>query len=189
MTGIDVRVATEADAAGLASVYHSAYRENRRLGFPAKAESVTEAEVHAWIREHTVFVATNEDDQSERDVVGGVRLEGTSDDVVKCSRLAVHEEYKGTGIGSRLLDCAETEVLERGEDTIRLTTPAEHPFLPDWYASRGYEVVGPYPLEYRDYDEVVMEKRLESGGAEPAVDTASSPDHRTTPRSGRSDRQ
>ena len=45
-----------------------------------------------WIREHTVFVATIEDDPSERAVVGGVRLEGTSVDVVKCSRLAVHEE-------------------------------------------------------------------------------------------------
>ena len=162
MTGIDVRVATEADAAALASVYHSAYRENRRLGFPAKAESVTVAEVERWIADHLVLVAVEDgrDSGASAEVVGGVRLETIDDGVVKLSRLAVHEHSKGTGIGGRLLDRAEAAVRECGRDTIRLTTPAEHPFLPDWYASRGYEVVGPYPLAYRDYDEVVMEKRL-----------------------------
>ena len=40
-----VREATTADADALARVYRSAYRENRRLGLPADAESVTADEV------------------------------------------------------------------------------------------------------------------------------------------------
>lgn len=150
-----IRRATPRDAKRLAAVYRSAYRENRRLGFPAKAESVTEEDVSAWIRQHRVYVATVDDE-----VGGGVRLEVTDSDRVKLSRLGVHERWKGEGIGGRLLDYAEKMVREWGHDTIRLTTPEEHPFLPDLYRRRGYEKTGAYPLAYREYDEIVMEKQV-----------------------------
>ena len=150
-----IRRATTADAEDLAEVYRSAYRENRRLGFPAKAESVTEREVSDWIREYRVYVAT-----VEEEVVGGVRLEVTDSERVKLSRLGVHENWKGKGVGSRLLDYAEEAVRDCGHATIWLTTPGEHPHLPDFYRGRGYEKTGEYPLDYRDYDEIVMEKRL-----------------------------
>ena len=157
MTTPRVRSATPEDADRLAAVYRSAYAENRRLGFPTKAAFATGADVTEWMEQSRVYVAT----VRER-VVGGVRLEATDEDRVKLSRLAVHEDWKGEGIGSRLLDRAEAVVREWGYGTVWLTTPPEHPFLVDVYRSRGYEVTGEYPLEYRDYDEVVMEKSLAS---------------------------
>lgn len=156
MTESDITRATVTDAEELAAVYRSAYRENRRLGFPAKAESVTEHEVADWIRDADVYVAT-----VDGTIVGGVRLETVNDDRAKLSRLGVHEEWKGKGIGSALLDRAENAARESNSARIRLTTPEEHPYLPDFYRRRGYEKTEPYPLDYREYDEIVMEKRLE----------------------------
>lgn len=155
MNGLQVRRATAADAGALAAVYRSAYAENRRLGFPAKAESATAGEVSEWIRESRVYVA-----EDGGEVVGGVRLEATGEDRVKLSRLAVHERRQGEGVGGRLLDRAEAAVRDCGYATVWLTTPGEHPYLPALYRGRGYEEAGPYPLPYREYDEVVMEKRV-----------------------------
>jgi GNAT superfamily N-acetyltransferase len=150
-----IRRAISADAEELAEVYQSAYRENRQLGFPAKAESVTEREVSEWIEEYRIFVVGIEDE-----VVGGVRLEATDPDRVKLSRLGVHENWKGEGVGSSLLDYAEDAVRDWDYDTVWLTTPEDHPYLPDFYRRRGYEKTGTYPLEYREYDEIGMEKQV-----------------------------
>lgn len=155
MTEPQIRQAVASDADELARVYRNAYRENRELGFPAKAESATKREVRTWIRENFVHVATVDDS-----VIGGVRLEATEPERVKLSRLGVHERWKGKGVGSRLVTSAEEEIRERGCATVWLTTPEEHPYLPDVYRRRGYEKTGTYPLEYRSYDEIVMEKRL-----------------------------
>jgi len=152
---VSIRRAEAADAEPLAAVYRSAYRENRRLGFPAKAESATSETVGEWIAEHQVYVAT-----VDAEVVGGVRLEETAPERVKLSRLAVRADCKGDGVGSRLLEHAESVARNHGYATVRLTTPEDHPYLPEFYRSRGYEVTGEYPLEYREYDEVVMEKRV-----------------------------
>ena len=155
MSDIQSRRATVTDADALARAYRSAYRENRELGFPAKAGSATEDEVAEWIREHRMYVAATDDE-----VVGGVRLEATDDDRAKLSRLGVREEWKGEGIGSRLLDRAERAVRECERTTVWLTTPEEHPHLPEFYRSRGYEATEPHPLDFREYDEIVMEKRV-----------------------------
>lgn len=155
VTDLAIRRATAGDAADLGAVYRSAYRENRELGFPAKAGSATAEEVAGWIREHTVLVGTVDDE-----VVAGVRLEETDPGRVKLSRLGVHEDWKGEGIGRRLVDRAEALARDRGADVLRLTTPEDHPFLPDWYRRRGYEDAGEYPLDYREYDEVILEKSL-----------------------------
>ncbi|WP_231186517.1 GNAT family N-acetyltransferase [Haladaptatus sp. DYF46] len=150
-----IRRASVTDAETLVDVYHSAYRENRELGFPAKAESVSESDIAEWIRTNRVYVAEGDDG-----VVGGVRLETTDEDRVKLSRFGVHEDWKGEGIGSRLLEYVEDVVRADGYATIWLTTPGEHPFLPDLYRRRGYEKTGEYPLDFRRYDEIVMEKRV-----------------------------
>ena len=157
-TGMDeltIRRADAEDASRLAEVYHSAYRENRALGFPAKAESVTPSTVADWIAAKQVFVA-----RVEGKIVGGVRLEETDPGRLKLSRLGVHEDWKENSIGSQLLDHAESVARDQGRETIWLTTPETHPYLPEFYRSRGYEPAGEYPLDYRDYDEVIMEKRL-----------------------------
>jgi len=79
---------------------------------------------------------------------------------VKLGRLGVHEDWKGEGVGSRPLDHAETLVREWGHSTVRLTTPEDHRYLPEFYREGGYAVTAPYPLDFREYDEVVMEKRV-----------------------------
>ncbi|NHN58038.1 MULTISPECIES: N-acetyltransferase [Halorussus] len=86
----------------------------------------------------------------------------TEDDAdrVKLGRLGVREDRKGEGVGGSLLDRAEDAARNWGYDVVRLTTPEDHPYLPDLYRRRGYEKTGEYPLEYREYDEVVMEKRV-----------------------------
>lgn len=155
MDDVRIREAVTEDADALAATYRDAYRENRELGFPAKAESATTEEVRDWIRNHRVLVA-----ETEETVVGGVRLDKIDDETVKLNRLGVREGWKGMGVGSRLLERAEESARARGSETIRLTTPENHPFLVEFYRSRGYTVTGEYPLEYREYDEVVMEKTL-----------------------------
>lgn len=156
MTEFDVRPATPEDADALAAVYRSAYRESRELGFPMKAASVSREEILEWLEESQVHVAS-----AGGEVVAGVRLDVTDPDRVKLSRLGVHDDWKGEGIGSRLMAHAENRVRKQGYGTIWLTTPEDHPYLPEWYRRLGYEKTGPYPLEYRDYDEIILEKQLE----------------------------
>lgn len=156
MGDVTLREATPDDAEALAAAYRDAYTANRELGFPAKAGSVTAEEVAGWIRDHWVFVA-----ESDGEVIGGVRLERVENGVAKLSRLGVRERWKGEGIGSRLLEHAERAARESGRATMRLTTPGEHPFLPEFYHAHGYEIVDDYPLSFREYDEVVMEKSLD----------------------------
>lgn len=155
MSAVEIRAAVESDSDGLAAVYRNAYRETRELGFPMKAESVTDDDVAEWIRTYRVYVAT-----VDGELIGGVRLEETESTRVKLSRLGVHERWKGEGIGSRLLEYAEDAMRECGYDAIWLTTPGEHPYLPEFYRQRGYKKTGPHPLEYRSYDEIKLEKRL-----------------------------
>ena len=152
---LNVREASTGDADRLAAVYRNGYQENRRLGSPAKAESVTGETVSEWIQPAHVFVGT-----VRTDIVGGVRLEATDSDAVKLSRLGVHPEWKGQGIGSELVEFAAAWVREAGYATIWLTTPEAHPYLPEFYCERGYERTGDYPLEYRDYDEIIMKKEI-----------------------------
>lgn len=152
---VTIREASPADAQRLAEVYRSAYAENRALGFPASAESATASEVAEWIADHTVFVAV-----VESAVVGGVRLTEPEPGRGKISRLGVHDNWKGQGVGRDLLDHVERVCRDRGYESVRLTTPAEHPFLPELYRSRGFEKTGAYPLDYREYDEIVMTKPL-----------------------------
>jgi len=164
MTDVDVRRAVVDDARQLAAVYRTAYARNEELGFPAKAGSATAETVREWIREHSVYVATIEaNDAGDGDdrIVGGVRLQRTEPDRMQLSRLGVHQDWKGQGLGSRLLDPAEAFARDAGCESIWLTTPPEHPFLPDLYRARGYEKADEWPLEYREYDEIVMEKQLD----------------------------
>jgi GNAT superfamily N-acetyltransferase len=156
MPDVEIRDAITAEAERLAAVYRRAYAENRRLGFPAKAGSATAADVRAWISDYRVAVAT-----VDGDLVGAVRLERTDAAHVVLSRLAVDEGWKGEGVGTHLLEHAGRLARSWGYDAVQLTTPEDHPTLPDWYRRRGYERVGDYPLAYRDYDEILMEKRLE----------------------------
>jgi ribosomal protein S18 acetylase RimI-like enzyme len=158
MNAPHIRQATSQDAERLEDVYHSAYRENRELGFPAKAETTTGDDIREWLDGGRVYVG-----EIDQQVIGAVRIEVTTPERLKLSRLGVHEDWQETGIGSALLD--HVEELARAEDfeAIWLTTPEDHPYLPAFYRDRGYHKTGDYPLAYREYDEVTMEKSLDDG--------------------------
>lgn len=145
------------DATALEAVYQSAYAATEQLGFPMKAAEATAKEIRRWMDEERVLVAV-----SDKEAVGAVRLEPTTDGYLKVSRLAVHHEYQREGVGSRLMDAAESMARDERFDGVRLTTPPDHPYLPAFYRERGYECVDEYPLPYRDYDEIVMELDLEA---------------------------
>lgn len=155
MAQVDIQRADTDDAGGLAAVYRSAYQENRKVGFPVNAESATPETISEWLSEYRVYAA-----KVDEQLAGGVRLKETEPGRLKLSRLGVHEEWKGNGIGSKLLEHAESVGRKEGYATIWLTTPGEHPYLPSFYRSRGYEKAGTYPLEDYEYDEIVMEKTL-----------------------------
>lgn len=151
-----IRRADHGDAERLVAVYRSAYREIRELGFPAKAESATESNTHDWLDAGRVFLVEIEDH-----VVGAVRMDESSPERAKISRLAVHEDWKANGIGSAILDHVEELARTEGFEAIWLTTHGDHPHLPAFYRDRCYRETGDHPLDYRAYDEIVMEKTLE----------------------------
>ncbi|SFT03732.1 GNAT family N-acetyltransferase [Halostagnicola kamekurae] len=156
MSEPNVQRATAAVAEQLAEVYQSAYQENRRLGLPNnEAESVSKKRIAGLIRKSTVYVAKKGDD-----VIGGVCLENTDSDRVKLRRLAVHEDWKGEGVGRQLLDYAEEQAQYHGYATIWLITPKAHPYLPEMYRQRGYEDVETVSQENYDFEFLVMEKRM-----------------------------
>lgn len=152
----NIRRANCEDAERLVAVYRSAYRENRELGFPAKAETATEADIRDWLDAGRVFVA-----EIEGQGVGAVRMDESSPERAKISRLGVHEDWQSSGIGSVLLDHVEELARAEGFEAIWLTTPGDHPHLPSFYRDRGYRKTGDHPLDYREYDEIVMEKSLQ----------------------------
>jgi predicted N-acetyltransferase YhbS len=152
----NVRNATVEDIPGVVEVYHSAYRENKRMGFPSSVlECDTEA-VADWLRNRTVFVATD-----GKEVVGVVQLIPRSDwETLEIGRLAVVPDHQGKGIGQLLLESAEEHAKANGYDSIRLRTLSGHPFLEDWYQQEGYERIGVEQLSNRPYDAPIMEKEL-----------------------------
>jgi hypothetical protein len=131
---VSIRRAGADDAEPLAAVYRSAYRENRRLGCPAKAESATPETVGEWIAEHEVHVAT-----VDAEVVGGVRLEEVAPERVKLGRPAVRADCKGDGIGSRLL----TRSSWRSGSCRRRRVRTGHRTLPSTDRSAASRGLGP----------------------------------------------
>ena len=75
-------------------------------------------------------------------------------------RLAVAEAWQGRGLADRLVDRVETIAADRGYECIQLTAFDGHPFLFDWYASRGYEPIERHRRPERPYDFVTMERRF-----------------------------
>ncbi|WP_265109799.1 GNAT family N-acetyltransferase [Halosolutus halophilus] len=135
-TDPEIRRASGDDAAAIARCYRTAYATAAELGYRTRLADVGAGTIGSWFdRDGISFVA--EDDGA---LIGTLRL--VDDTVPSVERLAVVPERQREGIATLLLDRAEALARERGDDRLRLTTFRDHPFLLEWYRSRGYEPIG-----------------------------------------------
>ena len=155
MTEIQVREATSTDTPALTELYQRRYQETCYSQYCSLIENVTESQIENWIHCFRMLVVT-----VDGTVSGGARLDRTGDSRVKFSRLLIRGDATEPGLGTRLLEHAETLLRNEGYGSIWLVTPPDHPFLPQMYRRRGYEEVGVCPPEYRHYERVIVEKRL-----------------------------
>ena len=72
-------------------------------------------------------------------MIGGI-LGGTYWGWMYVDILWVHESHRKQGIGSKLLQAAETEAIRRGCHHVHLDTMSWH--APEFYKKHGYEVIG-----------------------------------------------
>ena len=75
-------------------------------------------------------------------MIGGI-LGGTYWGWMYVDILWVHESHRKQGIGSKLLQTAETEAIRRGCHHVHLDTMSWQ--APDFYKKHGYEVIGILP--------------------------------------------
>jgi ribosomal protein S18 acetylase RimI-like enzyme len=72
--------------------------------------------------------------------------------------IAVHPDYRGQGIGGKLMDVAEQRA---GQPRMRLSVRKGNAAAQKLYQGRGYEQIDVWPQYYQgDEDAIVMEKKL-----------------------------
>ena len=106
---------------------------------------------------------TSEDEPTDQRIVGfGEGVLGEEDAAAELSRLYVHPDHWGEGIGSALIDRIETWVAERGAERLRLIVLADNEIGNDFYESRGYRRVGTREseLEGETFAEYVREREV-----------------------------
>lgn len=59
-------------------------------------------------------------------------------------RLVVREDYRGKGIGERLLNAVEQQLKEEGHKEIGIFVDETHEEVKNWYIKRGFELTGLY---------------------------------------------
>lgn len=155
---LSIRRAKFNEVTTLVSIYHDAYSENEVLGLPASASRVETKEVGDWITNTILLIA---EDVTTNNIVGTVRLKYNEEwNCYVLGRLAVKSLCKGLGIGSKLMQQAEKELLSLGEERVRLTVAQNHPYLPIMYQRKGYNIVDHRILLALPYNEYIMEKSL-----------------------------
>lgn len=76
------------------------------------------------------------------------------------SRLAVHPEYRGRGIGTKLMEWAERQARRLGVPELRGEVRAALPHLVDYYRAMGFRTIGRRSGRgYKGYL-IVMRKRV-----------------------------
>jgi GNAT superfamily N-acetyltransferase len=149
----------------LTSLLHSAYAELGAMGLNYTAVDQSVSVTRKRINGGICFVAVD-----GADLVGTIVVEAPNVNhscvhfarpgVASAHQFAVAPSLQRRGIGSRLLQRAESWAKERGYSELALDTaePARH--LIELYERRGYEHVGFVHWDGKRYRSVVMSKRL-----------------------------
>ena len=145
---LPLRRAVPADAEPVRNCVQAAYaRWIAVLGYPPKP---AERDYHATIQEQDVWVA-----ERAGKIIAVLGLIDRQDDVM-IDNIAVDPAHHGRGLGSRLLEFAETEAVRLGVPTIRLYTNAKMVKNIAWYRRHGYRVVERRRMQHKVV--VFMEK-------------------------------
>lgn len=83
-----------------------------------------------------------------------------SDGVAHVQQLGVDPEYRGRGIGGRLMQTIEERAANDGALELALDTAVPARQLIDWYERRGYRYIEKVNWTMTNYESVVMSKRL-----------------------------
>lgn len=104
---------------------------------------------------HTPLTFVEHD--ADGNVIGGI-LGGTYWGWLYIDILWVQENYRGKGIGSKLLLTAEEEAIRRGCHHVHLDTMSWQ--APDFYKKHGYEVIGILPDIPKGNQKYLLQKAL-----------------------------
>lgn len=64
----------------------------------------------------------------------------------------VRSEFRGQGLGSRLMDIAEADLVDRGYRISTLNVARDNPKAIRFYRSRGYQIMAPEPGQWSYID-------------------------------------
>jgi len=91
-------------------------------------------------------------------LVAGINASITAYKILYVSTVFVDEEYRGNGLGKKLMEALEKKAIKAGANMIRLDTF-------DWqgngfYVKLGYELIGKYRNEIDNFSEYFFLKRV-----------------------------
>jgi len=136
-----VRLAELRDAERVREVIYEAYALIRELNLHWPAAHADVALVRDNIAENDCYVI-----EADGIIAGTITLSRKGEarqftDLPFLKWFAVHPDYQGFGIGGRLLDYVEREIVlgRHGAPAVTLATAEKHPWLLPMYERRGYE--------------------------------------------------
>ena len=145
----DIRLATTADATGIADCVKAAYEHYvDRIG---KLPGPMLDDYLEMVEKHLVFVA-------EADGIVGVLVLIQDSGNMLLDNVAVHPAQQGKGLGKRLIDLAESEAAKRGFDRLQLYTHRSMTENYEMYSSLGY--LETERKNVQGYDRIYMEKHF-----------------------------
>ena len=93
--------------------------------------------------------------KNDKTLVGCIHLEPVSNSLHKFKMLAANPQFKGMGVGSKLIKFAEKTAIERGASKMQLELliPTEFihqdkVFLHNWYSRIGYKEISEHSVDY-----------------------------------------
>ena len=91
-------------------------------------------------------------------LIAGISASITAYKILYISTIFVDEEYRGNGLGKKLMETVESKAIELGVNMIRLDTFDWQGY--EFYVKLGYELIGKYRNEIDNFCEYFFLKRL-----------------------------